>query len=195
MFTNAVIKSELKTNMAANTGKTHTKQTPKTLRGIKSWGWRGGWLRNKDCSYSPKDPNLVPSTSGSLQPPVTSALGNLILSSYWFAYLLMYLVFQGRMSLCSPGLLVLLCRSGWSWTQRSACICFLSAGIKGRQAAPSQTNLATILNSLQSATPGLIPSSGLHEHLIHIHNSLACICTELKFKIKSFFLKKQAFLA
>ena len=38
------------------------------------------------------------------------------------------LFFPDRVSLCSLGCL---CRPGWPGTQRSTCLCFLSAGIKG----------------------------------------------------------------
>ena len=47
--------------------------------------------------------------------------------------LLLFLLFsRDRVSLCSPRLTWnSLCRPGWPWTQKSACLCLPSAGIKG----------------------------------------------------------------
>ena len=52
--------------------------------------------------------------------------------SWCFTSLFIYFFFlwQG-VSLCCPDCPGTLCRSGWPWTQTSACLCLLSAGIKG----------------------------------------------------------------
>ena len=49
-----------------------------------------------------------------------------------YLVLFAFVVFQARVSLCSPGCPgTSSCRSGWPWTQRSSCLCLQSAGIKG----------------------------------------------------------------
>jgi hypothetical protein len=48
----------------------------------------------------------------------------------------------GFLSLCSPGCPRTLCRPGWPGTQKSACLCLPSAGIKGmRHHCPATTLL------------------------------------------------------
>jgi hypothetical protein len=50
---------------------------------------------------------------------------------FWF-FVLFCFVFRDRVSLCIPGCPgTHFCRPGWPQTQKSACLCLLSAGIKG----------------------------------------------------------------
>jgi hypothetical protein len=49
-----------------------------------------------------------------------------------FLFFSFFFFFPDRVSLCSPWLSWnSLCRPGWPWTQKSACLCLLSAGIEG----------------------------------------------------------------
>jgi hypothetical protein len=65
---------------------------------------------------------------------------------FYFILFEFFEFFQVRVSLCSPGSWNSLCRPGWPPTQKSACLCLPSAGIKGTRhhcpAYPKHLNLA-----------------------------------------------------
>jgi hypothetical protein len=56
---------------------------------------------------------------------------NSLVYTMTFCFVLFCFVFRDRVSLCNPGCPETHSRPGWSRTHKPACLCLLSAGIKG----------------------------------------------------------------